>query len=115
MAKYPRIIIEEELKRRFDDNMEDYIRNYTNLVEVPGFNRIFKKDDDDWYYLDYIQPAEEYNNELTPEEHLKNLEYLAEKGIKSDDENVRIKYEWLKKKIDQAVDDKRKRMVEGLE
>ena len=107
VAIYPRIIIEEELKKLFDDNMEAYIRNHTNLDEVPVFNRIFKKDDDDWYYLDYIQPAEEYNNESTPDEHLKKLGYLAEKGLKSDEEKVRIKYEWLKKKVAAAINDKK--------
>lgn len=107
LAKYPRIIIEEELKRQFDENMEDYIKHHTNLVEVPGFNRLFKKDDDGWYYLDYIQPDEEYNNESTPDEHLKNLGYLAEKGLKSDEEKVRIKYEWLKKKVAAAINDKK--------
>lgn len=114
-AIYPRIIIGDELKRQFDENMEDYIRNYTTLVEVPGFNRLFKKDDDGWYYLDYIQPAEEYNNESTPEEHLKNLEYLTKKGLNSEEEKVRIKYEWIKKKMEKAFDDKHKRKVVGLE
>lgn len=102
-AIYPRIIIGEELKRQFDDNMEDYIKNYTLLYEVPGFNRLFKQDDDGWYYLDYIKPAQEYNNELTADEHLKKLEYLADKGILSESYRVREKYEWLKKKVEDAI------------
>lgn len=101
-AVYPRIIIDEALKTKFDADVDEYIRTHTTLSEVPRFNWMFKQDDDGWFYLDYIDPAPEYNIELNPDEHLKVLDELVVNGLQSKDVKVRTIYEWLKKKVEAA-------------
>ena len=102
VAKYPRIIIAKELKEQIEADLEESIRSQTNLPEVPGFSRLFKTDDDGWCYLDYVEPDEAYFHILDKEDHLKVLDQLTQKGLQHPKEEVRRKYPWLQKKVDEA-------------
>ena len=106
-AIYPRIIIEKELKEQIEADVEDYIKNHLHLSEVPEQNNIFKTDTDGWCYLDYVQPSPIYNFELNQEGHLKVLDELVEKGLRSSKDEVRLKYQWLKRKVEEARTDNR--------
>ena len=101
-AIYPRIIIAKELKKQIEADLEESIHTQTNLTEVPGFSRLFKTDDDGWCYLDYVEPDEFYYHILDKTDHLKALEELAQKGLQSTDDRVRMKYTWLQSKIEEA-------------
>jgi hypothetical protein len=101
-AIYSRIIIEKVVKEQIEANVEEYIRVHTNLSDVPRFNKLFKTDEDEWCYLDYIKPAPEFNIELNEDDHLKVLDEMVKKGLESTEEKVRLKYFWLQKKIEEA-------------
>lgn len=102
-AKYPRIIIEKDLKEQIEADIEDYVINQLGLPEIPEQDKLFKTDaEDGWCYLDYVNPPSDYFGFLDPEDHLKALEKMVQKGLQSDKEEVRNKYPWLQKKIDEA-------------
>lgn len=69
---------------------------------MPGFSRLFKTDDDGWCYLDYVDPDETYFHILDKEDHLKILDKLTQKGLQHPKEEVRKKYPWLQKKVEEA-------------
>lgn len=101
-AIYPRIIIAKELMEQIEQDLEESIHTQTTLSVVPGFSRLFKTDDDGWCYLDYVNPNEAYFHILDKDDHLKALEYLAQKGLQHPKEQVREKYPWLMKKVEDA-------------
>ena len=101
-AKYPRIIIDKVLKEQIEIDVEYYIKNDLRLTEVPEWDYLFKTDDDGWCYLDYVSPVPEYYVSCEKEEHLKWLDQLVKLGLQSTDEKVRVKYEWLRKKVEEA-------------
>ncbi len=100
IAKYPRIVISEELKNEFDVNLQEYVDSQPNLSEIPGFNKIFKQDDvDGLWYMDYVDPDEEFVIKHSKEDYLDSLKDIARKGLSNSDANVRMKYEWLERKL----------------
>lgn len=100
-AKYPRIIIAEDLKKLIEADLEESIRSQTSLAEVPGFSKLFKTDDDGWCYLDYVNPDEIYY-ELNKEDRLEALERLVQENLQSTNERVKEKYLWMQKKIEEV-------------
>ena len=100
IAKYPRIVISEELKTEFEVNLQEYVDSQPNLTEIPSFNRIFKQDDvDGLWYMDYIDPDEEFVIRHSKKDYLDTLKDIARKGLSNSDANVRMKYEWLERKL----------------
>lgn len=98
-AIYPRVILSEELKLEFDEGVAKYIENYTTLEGIPAQNFIFSKDEDGWWYLDYIKPPFEFINISrciqSMEEYRCRLQEIASTRIQSDDMRVKAKYRWL--------------------
>lgn len=101
MANFPRIIIAQDLKEQIESDLKEYIQTQRNLSKVPGYNKLFKTDDDGWCYLDYINPDENYY-ELDKAERLDNLEWYVQQNLQSPNEHVKEKYLWLLKKIEPA-------------
>lgn len=100
IAKYPRIVISEELKTEFEVNLQEYVDSQPNLTEIPRFNKIFKQDDvDGLWYMDYIDPDEEFVIRHSKKDYLDTLKDIARKGLSNSDANVRMKYEWLERKL----------------
>ena len=97
----PRIIIAKDLKEQIETDLVEFLQSYTTLTEVPGFNNLFKTDEDGWCYLDYVNPDENYY-EYGKEDHLNALERLVQKNLQTADERVKEKYLWLQKKIDES-------------
>lgn len=101
MAKYPRIIIAQNLKEQIESDLEESILLRTSLTEVPGYSKLFMTDDDGWCYLNYINPDEIYY-ELDTENRLKAMERFVKKNLQLTNECVKEKYLWLQKKIETA-------------
>ena len=100
IAKYPRIVISEELKTEFEVNLQEYVDSQPNLTEIPSFNKIFKQDDvDGLWYMDYIDPDEEFVIRHSKKDYIETLKDIARKGLSNSDANVRMKYEWLERKL----------------
>lgn len=100
IAKYPRIVISEELKTEFEVNLQEYVDSQPNLTEIPSFNKIFKQDDvDGLWYMDYIDPDEEFVIRHSKKDYIETLKDIARKGLSNSDANVRKKYEWLEQKL----------------
>lgn len=100
IAKYPRIVISEELKTEFEVNLQEYVDSQPNLTEIPSFNKIFKQDDvDGLWYMDYIDPDEEFVIRHSKKDYIDTLKDIARKGLSNSDANVRMKYEWLERKL----------------
>ena len=100
IAKYPRIVISEELKNEFEVNLQEYVDSQPNLSEIPAFNKIFKQDDvDGLWYMDYVDPDEEFVIKHSKEDYLDTLKDIARKGLTNTNPNVRLKYEWLERKL----------------
>ena len=100
IAKYPRIVISEELKTEFEVNLQEYVDSQPNLTEIPRFNKIFKQDDvDGLWYMDYIDPDEEFVIRHSKKDYIETLKDIARKGLSNSDANVRMKYEWLERKL----------------
>ena len=100
IAKYPRIVISEELKTEFEVNLQEYVDSQPNLTEIPSFNKIFKQDDvDGLWYMDYIDPDEEFVIRHSKKDYIETLKDIARKGLSNLDANVRMKYEWLERKL----------------
>lgn len=101
-AKYPRIIVEKELKEQIEADIKEYVKNNYGLSELPSQDNLFKTDDDGWGYLDYVNPAPDFFEFLDPEDHFKALGQLVQKGLPSDRVEVREKYLWLQSKVEDA-------------
>lgn len=100
IAKYPRIVISEELKNEFEVNLQEYVDSQPNLSEIPGFNKIFKQDDvDGLWYMDYVDPDEAFVIKHSKEDYLDSLKDIVRKGLTNVNPNVRLKYEWLEQKL----------------
>ena len=56
----------------------------------------------EWFYLDYLDLAPEYNIDLNSAEHLEGLDELVVKGSQSNDAKVRVPYKWLKQIVEAA-------------
>lgn len=101
VAMYPRIIIAKDLKEQIETDLVEYLRSHTTLKDVPGFNNLFKTDEDGWCYLDYVNPDENFHV-LNIEHHLMVLEQLVQKNLQSTNRSVKEKYLWLQKKIEKT-------------
>lgn len=100
IAKYPRIVISDELKTEFEVNLQEYVDSQPNLTEIPSFNKIFKQDDvDGLWYMDYIDPDEEFVIRHSKKDYIETLKDIARKGLSNSDANIRMKYEWLERKL----------------
>jgi hypothetical protein len=100
IAKYPRIVISEELKNEFEVNLQEYVDSQPNLSEIPGFNKIFKQDDvDGLWYMDYVDPDEAFVIKHSKEDYLDSLKDIVRKGLTNVNPKIRLKYEWLEQKL----------------
>lgn len=89
-AKFPRIIISEELKKIIDENRKSY-----GGYEYWGDDTLIKLEDNEEYFLNYLNDMDYQFLEEVLENHKK----LIEENLKKHKDNNRIleKYEWLKK------------------
>ena len=101
-AIHPRIIIDKELKEQIEADIKVYVKEHYGMSKLPSQDNLFKTDEDGWCYLDYVNPVHDYFEFLDPEDHLRLLDTLVEKGLQSDMEEVRKKYPWLQKKVELA-------------
>ncbi len=101
-AIYPRIIVDPEVIAAgmiFKSDHNDTEFEKESILEC------LNKDDDGYYYIDFIEKAnfelDEPNYDLLP--YLFNLEKLIKAGLGSSDERVKIKYDWLKVKYNSYI------------
>lgn len=102
-AVYPRIIIDDSIKLAYDKNIEHYVRNHTTFTQIPTQDFIFSKDADGWWYIDYINPSDDYINLCQTvrdlQEYHSDLQDIVKKGLQVSVPYVRTKYQWLENKL----------------
>ena len=101
-AIYPRIIVDAEVIAagmifKSDHHDADY--------EKQSILDCLNKDDDDYYYIDFIEKVnfelDDPNYDLIP--YLLNLEKLIQAGLSSSDNRVKQKYNWIKEKFNNYI------------
>lgn len=110
VAKYPRIILDPEIKTAYDDCLVkleeegDFDKIYDLKNELNGVfskNGLLSKDSDGYYYIDYIEGI--YNEMDSPENYpnfIQHIESLIQPYLKPDtDESLLRKYVWLDEKL----------------
>lgn len=103
-AKYPRIIIPEDVIEecaKFSSN--DYYDENDEKKDIMSF---LKRDDDNFYYIDYFSRSV-IESELDPyetwEAYMERIKSICQTNTHGFDEKVKEKYDWLKNKYDEAI------------
>lgn len=91
-ANYPRIIVDEELLKYAYQNPSP---QHTGEIELDYMMSVLDKDEDDYFYTDFLSQSEELDNPEDITLIINKLNNLISKGLKNEIESVRKKYEWL--------------------
>jgi hypothetical protein len=105
---YPRVIFEKEVKRDFKHRKIHILPHEIEELDLV-FNEFVKKDVDGFYYLDYFdlnncEVLENYNRtDITQRDYYNKLKVIITEGCSLSDPNLRMKYEWMKGKYNEAI------------
>ena len=102
-ALYPRVIVSHELIQLAGNYSAN---NHTPEEEIEYVKDLLKKDTDGMYYIDYFLGAQ---SELEDPEYdfpvyLTKMGELVRKGIRSNRPDVKIKYMWMREKINEVIE-----------
>lgn len=101
-AIYPRILVDAEVIAAGMIFKSDH---HDSEFEKESILQCLNKDDDGYYYIDFIEKVNsefnEPNYDLLP--YLFKLEILIKSGLNSSDDRVKLKYNWLKEKYNNYI------------
>lgn len=101
-ALYPRIIVSQELIKMAGKYPS---RNHDSEMEIKHVLELLKEDTDGMFYIDYFLAAQ---SELDDPEndfpqYINNLSDVIRKGVRSIRPDVKIKYMWMRDKINKII------------
>lgn len=101
-SKYPRIIINDEVIKK---GLQHHSDNHTEEDEKDYIMEIVTKDNDGYYYIDYIQKASSEFDDMEYDlyRYIDNLKRNFFSNYHNEDEKVREKLNWLKSKINNLI------------
>lgn len=107
-ALYPRIIISRELIQLAGKYTANH---HSPEEEVEYVNDLLKKDGDGMYYIDYFLGAQSEldDPEYDFPEYLSKMGDFVRKGLRSRRPDVKIKYMWMREKINEVIELGKKR------
>ena len=91
IANYPRILLDKsvlDLKNDDDKVIADYPGQFVIAIEESGYS-----------HIDYIKDVRAYTDQAT---YYQKLREMISKGLQSDDDSIKNKYEWMKKENNRA-------------
>ena len=102
ISKFPRIIIDKEV---INEGLKYHSKNHTLIEEEEYIMDIVTLDDDNIYYIDYIQKS---SSEFDDVEYylyrfINNLKSNFFSNYESEPEDVKVKLNWLKQKINNLI------------
>lgn len=100
IAKYPRIIIDEKVFQ-FAYNNPGY--NNTNEQELEYIEGLVRRDNDGWYYTDYLTQCCELDKQTDIYVVLDSIKNKIQQYINDDNKDIREKYEWLNEYYEWAL------------
>jgi len=97
-ASYPRVILDESI---IDLGAKVHARHHDPNMERESIMELLARDGDGMYYIDYVTRAQ---GELDDPEYdypgyLSHLREITARGILNPDPSIRVKYLWLKEKL----------------
>ena len=110
-AIYPRVIVPDEILTQAIKNNVEIDKRYSPHndyeSEAEYFYRILKKDIDGIWYVNFILQSQEFDDGSLFISMLEKIKEKCEEVLSnSDDEHIRMKYNWLKNKLVETVNDK---------
>lgn len=101
-ALFPRVILTKELIQLAGKFKSSHNSPEEEVEYVEG---LLKKDLDGMYYIDYFLGAQnDLDDEFDFPIYLEKMADMIRKGVKSRKPEVRIKYMWMKEKINEVID-----------
>ena len=100
---YPRILVDKQVL----DLSEQYpLEKMLGKGEKQFVESLLQKDTDGKIFIDYLQSdfIDNYKNRIINTAHYNKVYNLIKENINSDNQRIKIKYEWLKEKYNYAVD-----------
>jgi len=94
-AIYPRVILPSELITLSAHFRQDI---HTPKEEEEYIKQCLQKDDDEWYYIDFINISGELNTESDYPEYLVMIQNIIKNGLKIKKDKIIEKYKWLSDK-----------------
>ena len=113
-AFYPRIIVSSELIQMAGDARAQH---HDAKTEIEYVKQLLKEDTDGMYYIDYFLGAQ---SELDDPEndfpkYIHTVSEFIIKGVKSPRPDVKIKYMWMRNKINEVIENgKNEQWIKGL-
>jgi hypothetical protein len=101
-ALYPRIILSDELIQLAGKYKAAH---HDSATEIRYIKELLKKDTDGMYYIDYFLGAQseldDHENDFP--EYIRLVSEAVRKGLRVKKPNVKIKYMWMKEKINKII------------
>lgn len=112
-AVYPRVILDESIIQL---GIEEHGAHNRPDQEANSIMNLLKKDSDGMYYVDYITGAQQEldDPELDYPEYLSKLQKIVAEGLTQKDPSIRIKYQWLKEKLQPHINDIKSYVAKAL-
>ncbi len=103
-AKYPRIILEESIITLAAEHHSDH---HLPIHEVEAIFDIVSEDNDGLFYIDYFGKALENLDDpyYDPPGYIEQIRNVIIAGLKIDGSGVKEKYEWMKNKFNELVNE----------
>lgn len=110
-AVYPRVVLAEETMTVAIKNNVENDKKYSQYndfeSEAVYYYRILKKDIDGMWYVNFILQADEFDDGGEFIDMLEKIKVKCETVLSNNsDEHIRMKYNWLKSKLIETVNDK---------
>lgn len=99
-AKYPRIIVDESLLEYAFQNPSE---QHTAEMELYYLISLLKKDEDGYFYTDFLSQIQELDNSKDMNLIINKLNDLIFNGLKNELETVREKYKWLENYVNKFI------------
>ena len=108
-ALYPRIIISRELIA-----LAGKYGRHPESQELKYLENILKKDGDGMYYIDYFLTTQNEMDDPNYDfpDYIEKIAAMVKKGSRSLRPDVRIKYMWMREKVNDVIDQFRKESVQ---
>lgn len=102
-AKFPRVIIDSKV---FEIGVKNAVEGHSDDIELEHLMNVTRKDDDGMFYVEYLENAfsEIDDAEFRFPLYIQKMRQVIEVGLKHSKPSVVEKYEWLRKRFNELID-----------